>query len=69
MSSCAHAWEPIPRWNARYRCKWCRALAYRNNVNGGVRGNPDQMSVYICTKCQEPAVQAGKLPQRCAAHR
>lgn len=68
MSNCAHSWFPISGWNARYRCQWCKAIAYRNLVNGGARGVPARMTVYVCKKCKEPAVQGGKLPQLCAEH-
>jgi len=70
MSSCGHCWDPVPTWGARYRCRWCKALAYKNFVNGGAKGKPDHLNVYICQHqgCQEPAITAGRFLQRCAVH-
>lgn len=67
-NNCGHAWEPIPNWNGRYCCTWCRALAYKNLINGGARGRPSALSVYICARsnCHEPAIQT--KPQRCLEH-
>ena len=69
MTDCAHSWKPIPNWNARYRCEWCMALAYKHIVNGGMRGKPSKMVVYLCTKkgCKEPAVTHHDN-QLCQAH-
>jgi hypothetical protein len=33
-AECAHEFVPIPGWRGRYRCKWCKALAYRKFVIG-----------------------------------
>lgn len=68
-NNCGHAWKPIDGWDGRYRCYWCKAIAYKNLVNGGARGNPCALSVYVCAyaDCHEPAIQ--KRPkQRCSEH-
>lgn len=70
MSSCGHNWQPIQSWYGRYRCSWCKALGYRQIVNGGARGNPMHIVVYVCSRsgCHEPAISAGKDRQLCAEH-
>jgi len=69
MSDCAHSWKPIPAWNARYRCEWCFALAYKCLVNGGSQGRQAAMRVYLCERkaCGEPAV-THKDNQLCQTH-
>jgi len=57
---CAHAcWEPIQGWHGRYRCRDCKALAYKKIIFGDLcAGTAHQMKVYTCrTKaCPNPAV-------------
>jgi len=71
MSDCAHSWEPILTWHARYRCCWCYAVAYKNLVNGGAKGLPFRMTVYICDRdgCSEPAIRVERRLKRCLGHR
>jgi hypothetical protein len=66
---CAHSWKPVPGWYGRYRCEWCRALAYRNLVNLGARGKQHQMRLYICERkdCERPAVSHREV-QLCRDH-
>ena len=32
---CEHLWEPLPRWQARYRCTHCRVIAWRPKLACG----------------------------------
>ncbi len=70
MSTCGHHWEPVLGWNGRYRCRWCGALAYRQLINGGIRGVPHHIVVYVCRRagCKEPAVVGPRKGQRCRDH-
>jgi len=70
MSSCGHEWHPVPGWNGRYRCRWCKGLAYKHIVTGGMRGNILKTEVYVCRHdgCGEPAVVGPRKGQLCAAH-
>ncbi len=70
MSTCGHEWQAVPGWNGRYRCRWCKGLAYRQLINGGVRGNPMQIVIYVCRHdgCQEAAVVGPKKGQMCKDH-
>jgi hypothetical protein len=70
MSNCGHSWEPVFGWNGRYRCKWCGALGYRQIINGGARGVPWHIVIYVCRHegCKEPAVVGPKKGQLCVTH-
>jgi RNase P subunit RPR2 len=50
---CGHEFEPIQGWTGRYRCKWCKALAYRRTVlPKGIREKrSSQIVVYTCSVC------------------
>jgi hypothetical protein len=74
-TACAHDWQPIEGWYARYRCARCRVIGYKP---GAVHpGNPRGMAIvpYRCeskchgARCSEPAVHNWKGAKfRCAAH-
>lgn len=70
MTACGHDWYPVPGWNGRYRCKWCKGLGYKHVVTGGMRGPLSRLDVYVCRYpgCSEPAVVGPKKGQRCREH-
>jgi hypothetical protein len=75
---CAHDWQPIPNWYARYRCTICHVMGCKFGVvvcrHGAARSV--EIQPYRCEarcggkKCNAPAVHgwAGKK-LRCAEHR
>jgi hypothetical protein len=74
---CAHDWQPIPDWYARYRCTICRVIGCKFGVvvakYGAHRSN--EITPYRCeahvggAKCNHPAVHSSYAKRfRCAAH-
>jgi hypothetical protein len=74
---CAHDWQPIPGWYARYRCSICRVIGCKFGVvNAHMRGRGTEIQPYRCEarcggeRCSEPAVHGWHGKHfRCAAHR
>jgi len=74
---CAHDWQPIPGWYARYRCTLCNVIGCKLGV---VQPKEARSSVeiqpYRCAsrcrgeRCSEPAVHGWRGKAfRCEAHR
>lgn len=65
---CGHEWEPIFNWHARYKCKFCGAIGYRNIITPN--GNPNQIVAYACCKkdCKDLAVVTKNKKKYCRKH-
>lgn len=75
-SVCAHDWQPISGWYARYRCSSCHVIGCKLGVVDPRRGRGAEIEPYRCEvrrggeRCSEPAVYARRGKGfRCAAHR
>jgi hypothetical protein len=70
VTDCKHDWQPIVRWNGRYRCSLCEAIGYRaitNEMPTAYGRRTSEIVPYRCSKCSEPAVRYGKR-QFCREH-
>ena len=73
---CAHDWQPISGWHARYRCAICQVIGRKLAALPGQRGRGTGIEPYRCeakrggARCKQLAVHAwhGKN-LRCAEHR
>ena len=77
MPMCAHDWQPIPNWYARYRCSICHVVGVKLVAvaprAAGVRRT--EIQPYRCgatcrgQRCSAPAVHSGAGKKfRCAEH-
>ena len=64
---CGGTWEPLPRWNGRYRCNQCGVFGYRGVIRrGGSADKSGDIIPYKCakrvgkSKCSRPAVARSK---------
>jgi hypothetical protein len=76
--ACAHDWQPIDGWYARYRCTVCHVLGCKFGVVVGPHGGHRSFEIkpYRCeavrggVKCNAPAVHGWRGKKfRCAEHR
>jgi hypothetical protein len=76
-SFCAHDWQPIDGWYARYRCTRCRVIGCKFGVVVAPHGGHRSFEIrpYRCEakcagqKCNQPAVHGWRGKNfRCAAH-
>ena len=76
--ACAHDWQPIDGWYARYRCTRCLAIGCKFGVVVGLHGGHRSFEIqpYRCEavrgglRCNVPAVQSWRGKNfRCAEHR
>jgi hypothetical protein len=76
-TACAHDWQPIPNWYARYRCSTCHVIGVKLMAvaprEAGVRRT--EIQPYRCgatcrgERCSAPAVHSGYGKKfRCAEH-
>ena len=72
---CAHDWQPIPGWYARYRCSICHVIGYKPGAVHPQHARRIAIVPYRCeaqcggARCKEPAVHNGYRKKfRCAAH-
>ena len=60
-----HVWEPIPKWQGRYKCAVCFTLGYHKlviasdaNFPTGLHGKHErQILPYLCPKCHGPTTK------------
>jgi len=76
-TACAHDWQPIPNWYARYRCSICYVVGVKLMAvaprEAGIRRT--EIQPYRCgatcrgERCSAPAVHSGYGKKfRCAEH-
>jgi hypothetical protein len=72
---CAHDWQPIAGWYARYRCAICRAVGYKAGAVHPQHARSMAIVPYRCEatcagrRCGEAAVHGRNGKRfRCAAH-
>ena len=72
---CAHDWQPIAGWYARYRCAVCRAVGYKPGAVHPQHARNMAIVPYRCEatcggkRCGQPAVDSRRGKHfRCAAH-
>lgn len=55
-----HAWEAIPMWNGRYRCRSCAVIGYRAAVLPRLLAEakgPGSIIPYRCPDCHGPTTR------------
>ena len=74
-STCAHDWQPIVGWYARYRCAVCRVIGYKPGAVHPRQSRSTAVVPYRCgamcgrQACGQSALHAGSGKKfRCAVH-
>lgn len=71
MTECQHVWVKLLGHATMHRCSQCEVLGHGRapGIGGSRRKGPDEIVLYRCTYCGDPAVVRGLHVSYCERHR